>query len=76
MNIARIDDFAARSSILGCDLTTAQQYGESKNALRAKERPIPENDLWIAAVALRYGLTLATRDDHFGQIDGLTTIKW
>src|SRR6266487_36801 len=76
MNIARIDDFAARSSILLCDLTTAQQYGESKNALRAKGRPIPENDLWIAAVALQYGLTLATRDDHFGPIDGLTTVKW
>jgi len=58
------------------DLTTAQQYGESKNALRAKGRPIPENDLWIAALALQYDLTLATRDDHFGQIDGLSTIKW
>jgi tRNA(fMet)-specific endonuclease VapC len=75
-NIARIDDFAARSSILVCDHTTAQQYGESKNALHAKGRPIPENDLWIAAVALQYGLTLATRDDHFRQIDGLTTVKW
>src|SRR5918911_1643856 len=62
-NLARIDAFAARSSILVCDLTTAQQYGESKNALRAKGRPIPENDVWIAAVALQYSLTLATRDD-------------
>jgi tRNA(fMet)-specific endonuclease VapC len=75
-NIARIDDFAARSSILVFDLTTAQQYGESKNALRAKGRPFPENDLWIAAVALQYSLTLATRDDHFRQIDGLSTVKW
>ncbi len=49
-NIARIDEFAARSSILLCDLTTAQQYGAIKNALRAKGRPIPENDLWIAAI--------------------------
>jgi tRNA(fMet)-specific endonuclease VapC len=75
-NIARIDDFTARSSILVCDLTTAQRYGESKNALRAKGRPIPENDLWLAAVALQYSLTLATRDDHFRQIDGLSTVKW
>jgi tRNA(fMet)-specific endonuclease VapC len=75
-NIARIDNFAARSSILVCDLATAQQYGESKNILRAKGRPIPENDLWIAAVALQYRLTLVTRDDHFGQIDGLITVKW
>jgi tRNA(fMet)-specific endonuclease VapC len=75
-NIARIEDFAARSSMLVCGLTTAQQYGECKNALRAKGRPIPENDLWIAAVALQYSLTLATRDDHFKEIDGLTTVKW
>jgi tRNA(fMet)-specific endonuclease VapC len=75
-NIAQIGDFAARSSILLCDLTTAQLYGERKNALRAKGRPIPENDLWIAVVALQYSLTLATRDDHFRQIDGLTTAKW
>src|SRR5688572_4514559 len=48
-NTARIDEFAARSSVLLCDVTTAQQYGQIKNSLRAKGRPIPENDLWIAA---------------------------
>jgi tRNA(fMet)-specific endonuclease VapC len=45
-NIARIDEFAARNSVVLCDVTTAQQYGEIKNALRAKGRPIPENDLY------------------------------
>lgn len=75
-NIARIDDFAAQNRILVCDLITAQQYGESKNAMRAKGRPIPENDVWIAAIALQHDLTLATRDDHFSQIDGLTSVKW
>jgi tRNA(fMet)-specific endonuclease VapC len=75
-NVARIDDFAVRSSILLGDLITAQQYGAIKNALRAKGRPIPENDLWIAAVALQYGLTLVTRDEHFRSIDGLTIMKW
>lgn len=44
-NIAQIDGFAARSRLLLGDLTTAQQCGEIKNALRAKGRPIPENDL-------------------------------
>ena len=75
-NMARIDDFAARSRILLCDLTTAQNYGQIKNALRAKGRPIPENDLWIAAIAVQHGLTLVTRDDHFSAIDGLPTAKW
>jgi tRNA(fMet)-specific endonuclease VapC len=75
-NIARIDEFAARSSILLCDIATTQQYGEIKNLLRTKGRPIPENDLWIAALALQYSLTLATRDDHFSYINGLTIVKW
>jgi len=75
-NIARIDEFAARSSVLLCDVTTAQQYGQIKNPLRAKGRPIPENDLWIAAIALQYGLTLVTRDDHFHMVDALPIVKW
>lgn len=44
-NIARIDEFAATAAVLGCDTTTAQQYGRIKNDLRAKGRPIPENDI-------------------------------
>ena len=75
-NIARIDELAAHSSILPCDITTAQHYGRVKNILRAKGRPIPENDLWIAAIALHYNLTLVTRDDHFSAIDGLPITAW
>jgi tRNA(fMet)-specific endonuclease VapC len=41
-NIARIDDFAAQSVVLGCGTETAQQYGEIKNWLRQKGHPIPE----------------------------------
>lgn len=75
-NMARIDAFAAQSKILLCDMTTAQNYGQIKNALRVKSRPIPENDLWIAAIAMQHGLTLVTRDDHFSAIDGLPIAKW
>jgi len=75
-NIARIDDFAIQSTILLADMTTAQQYGQIKNRLRAKGRPIPENDLWIAALAVQYTLTLVTRDDHFNAIGGLSLAKW
>jgi len=75
-NVARIDEFAARNSVVLCDLTTAQRYGEIKNVLRAKGQPIPENDLWIAALSLQYELTLVTRDNHFNTIDGLLIAAW
>ncbi len=75
-NVARIDDLAARSSILLCNVVTAQHYGIVKDALRARGKPIPENDVWIAAIAVQYGLALATRDDHFARVEGLTVLKW
>jgi len=47
-----------------------------RDRLRLKGRPIPENDIWIAAVALQHGLPLATRDDHFNEVDGLRVENW
>ena len=32
--------------------------------------------MWIAAIALQYDLTLAARDSHFDNIDGLKLEKW
>jgi len=75
-NIARIDDLAASSALLGCDLDTSRHYGRIKNDLRAKGRPIPENDIWIAAVAQQHGLTLVSRDIHFSEVDTLTLEVW
>ena len=75
-NITRIDEFATSNSILTCDTETSQQYGKIKNSLRVKGRPIPENDIWIAAIAKQYELTLISRDEHFKEIHGLSTISW
>ena len=36
--------------------------------LRKNGRPIPRNDVWIAAAALEYGLQLLTLDDRFREI--------
>ena len=75
-NLARIDEFAVSNVVLGCDTETARYYGEIKNALREKGRPIPENDVWIAAIALQYDLTLTSRDAHLGEIDHLKVESW
>lgn len=75
-NVARIDELVEEIVVLGCGIETARCYGEIKNALRAKGRPVPENDLWIAAIAVERGLTLATRDAHFGEVIALKMEKW
>jgi tRNA(fMet)-specific endonuclease VapC len=75
-NLARIEECAARSVVLGCDSETARRYGRMKNRLRQKGRPIPENDIWIAAIARQHDLTLVARDTHFGEVDGLKVEAW
>jgi tRNA(fMet)-specific endonuclease VapC len=75
-NLSKIDQFAASVQVLSCDAVTAQVYGEIKDKLRSKGRPIPENDIWIAAAAFQHSLPLVTRDEHFKQIDGLLIEQW
>jgi tRNA(fMet)-specific endonuclease VapC len=75
-NIARINELAETGSILTCNTETSRQYGEIKNTLWLKGKPIPENDIWIAAIAKQYGMTLVSRDDHFKGIDDLVIVTW
>jgi tRNA(fMet)-specific endonuclease VapC len=75
-NRAKVEAFAAANAVLNCDLQTCSHYAEVKAGLRAKGRPIPENDIWISAIALQHGLQLAARDPHFDEVDALDVVKW
>ena len=75
-NIARIDELAKQANILTPDLFTAQCYGIIKNELTAKGKPLPENDIWIAAIAKHHNLILVSKDKHFENIEGLLLEKW
>ena len=55
---------------------TAKYYGQIKAELAGAGTPIPQNDIWIAALAKEYQLPLATRDRHFKQVQGLITLDW
>ena len=75
-NTTIIDQFASVNTVLPSDAETARQYGKIKESLRAKGRPIPENDIWIAAIAFQHQLSLVTRDQHFHEIKGLAIKTW
>ena len=75
-NLQRIEDLIAETPVLGCGVETARLYGRIKNSLRLKGHLIPENDIWIAAIALEHNLTLVTRDAHFAEIADLQTTAW
>ncbi len=72
-NLSRIDDFIVTNTILSGDSETAKYYGLIKDRLRRKGRPIPDNDIWIAASAMQHNLILFTRDAHFGEVETLQT---
>ncbi len=44
--------------------------------LRAQGTPIPENDIWIAALARQHTLRLVSRDTHFDGVPGLDVVRW
>ena len=58
------------------DEAAARVYGNIKSILRKKGTPIPENDIWIAALAQRNELIIVTRDKHFKQIESITIENW
>jgi predicted nucleic acid-binding protein len=69
-------EFIPTYLVLGVDETTAERYAEIREELRHKGRPIPANDLWIAALARQYSLPLLSRDQHFDFVPGLKRVGW
>ena len=55
--------------------TTADRYSRIAASLRAKSRPIPTNDVWIAAHAMETGADLVSADRHFEHVDGLAWVR-
>ena len=75
-NLRKIDILANDSKFFRYDLETAQFYGIIKERLERKGTLIPDNDIWIAAIALQHNLILVTRDTHFDEIESLQTERW
>lgn len=59
--------------IIPIDDTTSEFYARVYLGLKRKGKPIPSNDLWVAATALQHGFSLFTYDQHFGEVEGLIT---
>lgn len=64
-----------RVSVLSVTPATAAYYAAVFAQLRRKGRPIPTNNLWIAATAMEQGAMLLTHDRHFDEIDGLLVVR-
>ncbi len=62
--------------VLAVDEGTAEQYAEVRLELKSRGRPIPSNDLWIAALVRQHRLPLLSRDQHFDFVPRLRRIGW
>jgi len=74
--LKQVEEFLRICAVLTPDERTAHIYGRIKADLSRKGNPIPQNDVWIAAVAMEHNLALATRDPHFSLVAGLTVLQW
>lgn len=57
--------------VLEATRETADYFGLIRSSLKKAGRPLPANDIWIAAHALETGSVLVTYDSHFLQVPGL-----
>ena len=62
--------------VLDADSGTARAYADVREELRRARTPIPENDLWIAALARQHGLPVVSRDAHFDEVADLQRLNW
>lgn len=75
-NETRLAWFLSQDGVttLGIDGPVSHRYAQIHRHLRAAGKPIPTNDLWIAAIAVEHGLVLYTRDAHFSAVAGLARL--
>ena len=72
-NEALLANLLARETvtILFASRETTEQYARLFVQLKRAGTPVPDNDLWIAAVAIEHDLALVTRDRHFDKLPQL-----
>lgn len=63
--------FCGQMNVLVPDEEVGRYYGKIKAQLKYSGKPIPENDIWIAATAIAGKLTLITADSDFKMVEGL-----
>ena len=69
-------EIAAVCRILLVDEATAAEYARIRGELKRTGRPIPGNDVWIAALARQHAMPVISRDQHFDSVEKLKRIGW
>jgi tRNA(fMet)-specific endonuclease VapC len=71
-----LDLLVRESIVLLVDEETTRHYATIRETLRRAGSPIPENDVWIAALAQQHGESIVSRDRHFDMLGSLRRVAW
>jgi predicted nucleic acid-binding protein len=76
-NLEELESFLSHPMVefLVVSKITADRFGRIASSLRKKGKPIPTNDIWIAAHAMEYGADMISFDKNFEAIDGLALVR-
>ncbi len=71
-----LEEWIAVVPVLSIDEETTHSYAATYLELKKKGKPIPTNDLWIAALCRQHSLPLLSQDRHFDFVSGLRRLDW
>ena len=69
-------DLLANIPLLLPDPDTLDEYADIKDHLKRTGCRIPDNDIWIAALARQHALPVLSRDHHFDHVPDLQRLEW
>jgi tRNA(fMet)-specific endonuclease VapC len=73
---AWLNGLLAECRVIEITEPTTKFYAAVHSELREAGKPIPANDIWIAALCRQFKLPLLSRDHHFDVVRGLRRIEW
>jgi predicted nucleic acid-binding protein len=71
-----LEEFLTGCQVLDVTNETSHHYAAIHLELKQIGKPIPLNDLWIAALCRQHNFPLLSRDRHFDVVRGLKRVGW
>lgn len=68
--------FLAQCVLIPVDQSIAVRYATVRSKLKKMGRPIPENDIWVAAACLEFEVPILSMDSHFAYVSDLEVVNW
>lgn len=71
-----LDRHLKHFDLLAITAETTLPYSQLRATLKRVGRPIPANDVWIAALAIQHRLPILSRDEHFDALPNVRRISF